>query len=160
VATADVNGYVNVSPKGLDSLRVLNSKQVLWLNLTGSGNETAAHVQSLPRMTLMFCAFDGNPMVLRLYGKAQVIHKNDTQWQNMASQFDDYLATRQIFLLDIELVQTSCGMAVPLFDFNQQRDHLLKSAQRKGTENIKLYWRERNQISLNGKPTNIVSKNL
>lgn len=160
VGTADVDGRVNVSPKGLDTLRVINEKQVVWLNLTGSGNETSAHVQNFPRMTLMFSAFQGKPMILRLYGTAKVIHKKDKQWNELNQLFDGYISARQIFLLDIDMVQTSCGMAVPFYDYKDQRGQLLNSATLKGQEKIEKYWVERNHLSIDGKKTNIVEKNL
>lgn len=160
VATADTDGRVNVSPKGLDTFRVINSKQIVWLNLTGSGNETAAHIHANKRMTIMFNAVVGAPMILRLYGTAQVIHHNDSNWQDYYDMFDDYIGARQIFVMAIEMVQTSCGMAVPLYDYKEQRDALLKSGQRKGVEGIKTYWRERNQTTIDGKPTHIVDGNL
>jgi len=160
VATAESEGRVNVSPKGLDSLRILDDNRILWLNLTGSGNETAAHVQKSARMTLMFNAFTGPPLILRVYGQAESVHKNDKNWQELYEQFDDYIGARQMFVLNIDLVQTSCGMAVPLYDYKQQRQQLLDSAKRKGTEKIKEYWAEKNQFSLDGKETHIVSKNI
>ncbi|MBL4658913.1 MAG: pyridoxamine 5'-phosphate oxidase family protein [Alcanivoracaceae bacterium] len=160
VGTADVDGKVNISPKGLDTLKVVNKKQVVWLNLTGSGNETSAHIQSLPRMTLMFTAFVGNPMILRLYGKAKVVHKGNDEWRHLYGLFDDYIGARQVFVLEIELVQISCGMAVPILDYKHQREQLLKSAQRKGEKGIESYWQEKNQWSIDGKPTHIVAKNM
>ncbi|PID64269.1 MAG: pyridoxamine 5'-phosphate oxidase [Gammaproteobacteria bacterium] len=113
VATAADQGYVNVSPKGLDSLRIINKHTVAWLNLTGSGNESAAHILQNPRMTLMFCSFDKQPLILRLYGTATAIHPKDSDWPQYDGLFPDYRGARQIFLLSIELVQTSCGFAVP-----------------------------------------------
>ncbi len=160
VGTADIDGRVNISPKGLDTFRIINHKQVVWLNLTGSGNETSAHIQSFPRMTLMFNAYIGNPMILRLYGTASVIHQNDEQWDGFYGLFDEYIGARQIFLMDIEMVQTSCGMAVPLYDYQQQRVQLIESASRKGKEGMKTYWKEKNQTSIDDKQTNIVEKNL
>jgi hypothetical protein len=159
VATATADGRVNVSPKGMDSLRVLGSNRVVWLNVTGSGNETAAHVQENPRMTLMFAAFAGRPMILRLYGKAQVIHRNDPSWEELYSRFKPVPGARQVFDLDVDLVQTSCGMAVPLFDYVGEREQLNDWATRKGEGGIKDYWLEKNQLSLDGKPTYIVEKN-
>lgn len=160
VGTAPKDGPVNISPKGLDTFKIINKKSVMWLNLTGSGNETSAHIQAFSRMTIMFIAYQGNPMILRLYGKARVIHKLDDEWQESYSHFDDYIGARQIFVLDIELVQTSCGMAVPLFDYKQQRDQLVKSFVRKGEEATKSYWVEKNQLSIDGLTTNIVEKNI
>src|SRR5690554_3266999 len=132
VGTATADSRVNVSPKGMDSLRVLNNKRVIWLNVTGSGNETAAHVAENPRMTIMFCAFEGSPMVLRLYGKAQAIHQKDPQWQRLFDLFDPLPGARQIFILDIDLVQTSCGMGVPYLTFAGEREQLNNWAERKG----------------------------
>lgn len=160
VATAVAQGRVNVSPKGMDSLRVLNPNRVIWLNVTGSGNETSAHVQENPRMTLMFCALGGNPLILRLYGTAKVIHKNDNLWQELYEHFEPHPGTRQIFDLHIDLVQTSCGMAVPFYDYVGERQQLTDWAVNKGAAGIKQYWTEKNQLSLDGKPTHIVEKNL
>ena len=160
VGTAATEGNVNISPKGMDSLRVLNSKRVIWLNVTGSGNESSAHVQLNPRMTVMFCAFVGAPLILRLYGKAKVIHKNDHQWAELYSQFNPIVGARQIFDLDIDLVQTSCGYAVPYFDYKGDRELLKDWAQKQGDDGLKKYWTERNQRTIDGLPTNIVAKNI
>ena len=102
VGTATADSKVNVSPKGMDSLRVTDKNRVVWLNVTGSGNETAAHVQENPRMTLMFAAFEGNPMILRLYGTARVVHQNDPEWQHLIELFDPIPGARQIFDLTVE----------------------------------------------------------
>src|SRR5512142_2937750 len=106
VGTATDDSRVNVSPKGMDSLRVLGGNRVIWLNLTGSGNETAAHVQLNPRMSIMFCAFEGPPLILRLYGTARVVHPHDADWPALAGRFDALPGARQIFDLAVELVQT------------------------------------------------------
>ena len=160
VATATDSSKVNVSPKGMDSLVVLDSNRVAWLNVTGSGNETAAHIQTHPRMTLMFCAFEGAPMILRLYGQARAIHNGEPEWQDFSSHFDDFPGARQIFELQIEMVQTSCGMSVPLYDYQGDRDALNKWAEAKGDSGIQQYWQERNEVSLDGIPTHIVSKTM
>jgi hypothetical protein len=157
IGTADKQGRVNISPKGLDSFKIINDTQVMWLNLTGSGNETAAHVLSSSRMTILFMAFEDRPMILRLYGQAQVIHMQDKQWSTLYSQFEDFMGARQIFVLDIDTIISSCGMAVPIYEFKQQRDELLKSAERKGIEKIKSYWLKKNQLSIDGKVTNIAN---
>jgi hypothetical protein len=159
VGTAAATGRVNVSPKGMDSLRVLGGNRVVWLSVTGSGNETSAHVQEVPRMTLMFCAFQGNPMILRLYGQARVFHMNDPDWGGLYSLFDPIPGARQIFDLSVDLVQTSCGMGVPLFDYAGDREQLRDWAVKKGEEGLKKYWEEKNQLSLDGKPTHILSGN-
>lgn len=156
VATAGAEGHVNLSPKGMDSFRVQNPNRAIWLNVTGSGNETAAHVQENARMTIMFCAFEGAPMILRLYGDAKVIHPYDEQWNDLYTLFPETPGARQLFELTIDLVQTSCGMSVPLYDFVDQRQELVNWANKKGDDGIKQYWEEKNQVSLDGKPTNIL----
>ena len=153
VATATADSRINLSPKGMDSLRVVNKNRVIWLNVTGSGNETAAHVQENPRMTLMFTAFEDNPMILRLYGEAKAIHTEDTEWQLLFPLFPPIPGARQIFDLKVDLVQTSCGMAVPLYDYVGEREHLNTWAAKKGQEGLREYWEEKNSISLDGKPT-------
>ena len=153
VATATADSRINLSPKGMDSLRVLSENRVVWLNVTGSGNETAAHVQENPRMTIMFTAFEDNPMILRLYGTAKTIHKNDAEWQFLFSLFTPLPGARQIFDLNIDLVQTSCGMAVPLYDYVGEREQLNAWATKKGEEGVEAYWKETNHTSLDGKPT-------
>ena len=157
VATADVDGRVNLSPKGLDSLRVLSPERILWLNLTGSGNETAAHLLAVNRMTLMFCALSGNPLILRVYGHARTIHPDDADWAELYAHFPDLAGARQIFDLTIENVQTSCGYAVPLYDFVAQRSRLTDSFEQRGPEKTREYWQEKNTVSIDGKPTGILS---
>ena len=160
VGTAIDTGSVNVSPKGMDSLRVLSPTRIIWLNVTGSGNESSAHVQMNPRMTLMFCAFEGAPLILRAYGEAKVIHKNDAEWQELYAQFTPLVGARQIFDLTIHCVQSSCGMAVPCYDYQGDRDQLLQWAQKRGDEGLATYWHSKNQTSLDGLPTHIVEKNM
>jgi len=111
-------------------------------------------------MTIMFSAFEGTPLILRLYGNAEVIHKNDNKWDDMFSLFPSIPGARQIFDLSVDLVQTSCGMSVPFFDYVSEREQLKKWAINKGEKGLKEYWEKRNQISLDGKPTNIVKKIL
>ncbi|HFD79612.1 MAG TPA: pyridoxamine 5'-phosphate oxidase family protein [Gammaproteobacteria bacterium] len=159
VGTAAADGRVNISPKGMDSLRVLGKNRIVWLNVTGSGNETSAHVQENARMTLMFAAFEGSPMILRLYGEARVIHQSDPEWEELFALFDPLPGARQIFDLTIDLVQTSCGMAVPFFDYAGERTQLNDWARKKGKDGIRAYWKEKNQTSLDGKPTWILEKN-
>lgn len=155
VGTAAAEGTINVSPKGMDSLRIVDSKQLAWLNLTGSGNETAAHLIENPRMTLMFCAFEGNPLILRVYGTARAIHSQDDEWSAWISKFPALPGARQIFILDIDKIQTSCGFAVPQLQYIEDRDELRRWAEKKGEDGIKGYWKENNQTSLDGKPTKI-----
>lgn len=156
VATAAKEGRINVSPKGLDSLRILGPNKIIWLNLTGSGNETAAHVKLHNRMTIMFCAFEGNPLILRLYGKAKVLHRKDQEYKNYITNFSPSISARQIFEFDIDLVQTSCGFGVPLMDFNQDRSLLPEWADRKGEEGIQAYWKEKNTKSIDNFDTHIL----
>ncbi|MDQ6965087.1 MAG: pyridoxamine 5'-phosphate oxidase family protein [Mariprofundales bacterium] len=124
VATATADSRINISPKGLDSLRVVDRTRVVWLNLTGSGNETAAHIQHDNRMTIMFCAFAGKPKILRLYGSAAVIYPGDESWERLYTLFDSYPGARQIFDMHVDLVHTSCGFGVPLFEFVGEREML------------------------------------
>ncbi len=159
VGTATENSKINISPKGMDSLKIINKNSIAWLNVTGSGNETSAHIQQNHRMTIMFCAFEGSPMILRLYGNAKVVHKNDTEWNEFYSLFNNIPGARQIFVLSIELVQTSCGMAVPFFNYEKEREQLKNWAIKKGEKGLKEYWEQKNQISLDGEPTNIMRKN-
>jgi len=158
VGTATADSRVNVSPKGMDSFRVLNGRRVVWLNLTGSGNETSAHVQQSPRMTLMFCAFEGAPLILRLYGTAKVIHRNDPEWDELYALFKPIPGARQLFDVTLDLVQTSCGMAVPNYAYAGDRELLSEWAVRKGDDGIRRYWEEKNQVSIDGIPTCILEK--
>jgi hypothetical protein len=159
VGTATANSRVNVSPKGMDSFRVLGNKRVAWLNLTGSSNETSAHVQQSPRMTIMFCAFDGAPLILRLYGTAKVVHMNDPEWAELLSLFTPPPGARQIFDVTLDLVQSSCGMSVPYYTYAGNRELLSDWAAKKGGDGLRRYWEEKNQTSIDGIPTNIVAKN-
>ena len=158
VGTATADSRVNVSPKGMDTFRVLGSRRVAWLNLTGSGNETSAHVQQSPRMTLMFCAFEGAPLILRLYGAANVVHRNDPEWNDLYALFKPLPGARQIFDVSLDLVQTSCGMAVPNYAYIGDRELLSDWAVRKGDDGIRRYWEDKNQLSIDGIPTRIVEK--
>lgn len=156
VATAAADGRVNLSPKGLDSLKVLTPNRVVWLNLTGSGNETAAHVLEVNRITLMFCAFEGPPLILRLYGKAKCHHPRDPEWKELESHFTMIPGARQIVDVEIESVQTSCGFGVPFMDFKGDRDTLEVWGVNKGQEGVEKYWSDKNRLSIDGKPTHII----
>lgn len=158
VGTATADSRVNISPKGMDSLIVLGNTRLAWLNVTGSGNETSAHIQQAPRMTIMFCAFDGPPLILRLYGTAKVVHKNDPGWHELFPLFKPLPGARQIFDVTLELVQTSCGMAVPYFSHIEDRELLSDWATKKGDEGLRRYWAEKNKTSIDGIPTHIVAK--
>ena len=155
VGTAASTGRVNISPKGMDTLRVINNNKVVWLNLTGSGNETAAHLLKDDRMTIMFCAFEGKPLILRLYGKAKIYHPRDAVYKERISLFPQIIGSRQIIEMEIDLVQTSCGTAVPFLDFKEERSHWRSWAEKQGEERLKTYWKERNSTSIDNFDTNI-----
>jgi hypothetical protein len=158
VATADSDSRINLSPKGMDSFRITNENTALWLNMTGSGNETAAHVLEDGRMTIMFCAFEGKPIILRLYGKARAIHPRDSEWVGFIHYFPENPGARQIFELTIDLIVTSCGMGVPFYDYKEERTQLNDWATKKGSDGLSNYWLEKNKLSLDGKPTGITEK--
>lgn len=156
VATAARDGRVNVSPKGQDSLQVLSPTRLVWLNLTGSGNESAAHINDSNRMTIMWCAFAGPPRILRVYGSVDVVHPRDASWQALSEQLPAQIGARQYYVVDIDLVQTSCGYAVPLMEHTADRDVLTRWAEKRGEDGLEDYWRERNQTSIDGFPTGIL----
>jgi hypothetical protein len=153
VATAPAEGRINLSPKGLDSLRIIHPNQVVWLNLTGSGNETAAHLMQDGRMTLMFCAFEGDPKILRLYGKASSHHEGSEAWEEHIGRFPRLPGARQIIVMDVDTVVSSCGFGVPLFEYLGQREKLPEWAEKRGEKGIREYWVERNNLSIDGEPT-------
>ncbi len=158
VGTAQSGGSVNISPKGMDSLQIINPQQLVWLNFTGSGNETAAHILENPRMTIMFCSFKRKPLILRVYGRARAIHPRDKEWQGYIGLFPETAGARQFFILDIEMVQTSCGFAVPYFEFKDKRDTLMEWSIKTGDDGIADYWAEKNQHSIDGFPSEILDK--
>lgn len=156
VATAIESGSVNLSPKGMDSFRVIDENRILWLNLTGSGNETATHLQFSDRMTIMFCAFEGKPMILRLYGKAKVYHERDKFWKDHIDSFPKIAGSRQLIDMQVKLVQISCGMGVPFMDYKGEREDLKFWAEKQGKERLNEYMKNRNLKSLDGHPTGIL----
>jgi hypothetical protein len=155
-ATAPADGRINLSPKGMDSLRILDPRRVAYLDLTGSGNETAAHLRHDGRMTLMFCSFDAEPLILRLYGRGQVVRRQDAAWAELRRHFPALPGERQLIVLDIDSVQTSCGYAVPLYDYRGGRDTLARWAEKKGPTGLLDYWREKNTVSIDGLPTGLL----
>jgi hypothetical protein len=157
VATADKTGRVNVSPKGMDTLRIEDDNRIVWLNLSGSGNETAAHVRATGRMTLMFCAFEGSPMILRVYGQARTFHPRDDEWEQLVTGFPQLAGSRQIFDLDIDLVQISCGTGVPVMEFRRSRgeEELEPFYNDMGSDGVRDYWQRKNTQTIDGKPTGI-----
>lgn len=155
VATAARDGRVNVSPKGLDSLRVISPNRVVWLNGTGSGNETAAHLLDSPRMTIMFCAFDTKPLILRLYGNARSYQSGDEGWDEHIGRFPSMLGARNIFDLEVDMVQTSCGFGVPFFEYREQRPTMESWAANKGPDGLRAYQLKTNLVSIDGLPTGL-----
>ncbi|NIJ54002.1 pyridoxamine 5'-phosphate oxidase family protein [Dyadobacter arcticus] len=155
VATAASAGTINLSPKGMDSFRILSPNRVMWLNVTGSGNETAAHLLENDRITVMFCAFEGKPLILRLYGQGKAYHPRDEAWNDYISLFPKLEGARQLIDIAVHTVQTSCGMAVPFMDYNHERDELNKWAHKKGDHGIREYWEQKNIKSLDGLETGI-----
>lgn len=158
IGSAGAEGFINVSPKGMNTFKIIDDNTVVWLNHTGSGNETSAHVQENGRMTIMFNSFDKAPLILKLYGTATVIHEADARWQEMSEHFETFVGTRQFFEMHVELVLTSCGFGVPRYEYLGERNQLQKWAEKKGKEGIKTYWREKNKESLDGVATYIVER--
>ncbi|MGB7317099.1 MAG: pyridoxamine 5'-phosphate oxidase family protein [Planktotalea sp.] len=157
VATAAPTGRVNMSPKGLDSLRVLSDQKIVWLSMSGSGNETAAHVLQDPRMTLMFCAFQGDALILRVFGNARVIHPRDADWAQHYGLFPDYAGARNIYVLDIDMVTTSCGTGVPEMSIQRRRaeSEMVPWYDDLGEAGVKAFWAKKNTKSLDGFETGI-----
>ena len=157
VASAPLSGegHVNLSPKGADTMRVISPTEVAYLDLTGSGNETAAHVRENGRLTFMWCSYESKPLILRLYGKGRVIAHGSEEWGRLYPKFTPNPGARQIIVLNVELGQTSCGYAVPLYAFERHRGTLDKWAENKGPEGIRAYWREKNRKSIDGLTTGI-----
>ncbi len=154
-ATAPIAGRINLSPKGIDSFRCLDFERVAYLDLTGSGNETAAHLHQNGRMTMMFCSFTDKPLILRLYGKGEVVAPNTAQWDSLIDKFADLPGKRQIILLQIESVQTSCGYGVPVYELQSERSTLIDWAVKKGVDGVSAYQAQKNHTSIDGLPTHL-----
>ena len=155
-ATAAAKGRINLSPKGMDSLHCLDKRTVAYLDVTGSGNETAAHLHHDGRITLMFCSFDTQPLILRIYGHGRVVRPRDADWSTMISHFPKLSGTRQIMVINIESVQTSCGYGVPLYQYKEERETLRRWAQKKDPQGLADYWRDKNQTSIDGLATHLL----
>ncbi len=155
VASAPLSGegHVNLSPKGRDSLRILSPNRVVYLDLIGSGNETSAHLRENGRITLMFCAFEGAPNILRLYGAGRTILPGDPDWAELSPLFPTYVNARQIIVAEVDMVQTSCGYGVPFMDYVGERDTMDRWADAKGADGMITYQCEHNAVSLDGLPT-------
>ena len=155
VATAPVGagGHVNLSPKGMDTFRVLSPTRVAYLDLTGSGNETAAHLLDNGRITFMFCAFEGKPTILRLYGRGRTVPIESPEGASLAPGFPALPGARQFIVADLTRVQTSCGFGVPLMRFDAERDALRRWAEARGPDGLRQYREEKNRRSIDGLPT-------
>jgi len=149
----DAHGHINLSPKGLDSFRILSSNKVAYMDIVGSGNETSAHILENGRITFMFCAFSGPPNILRLYGKGYAILPGDPDWNELSSHFVLVASTRQIIIADIFKVQSSCGFGVPYYEYLGERDHAHKWAMKQGPQGLEEYKQEKNLLSIDGLPT-------
>ncbi len=157
VASAPRAGRVNLSPKGMKTFRVLDPRRVAYLDATGSGNETAAHLAENERMTVMFCAFEDAPLILRLYGRGRAVHPRDAEWAGLRPLFGPFLpGERQLIVTEIESVQTSCGFAVPFLDYRAERDQLVQWAEKKGADGVAAYWVDKNTRSIDGLPTGLL----
>lgn len=152
VATAPITGRVSLSPKGINTFRCVSNTTAIWLDLTGSGNETAAHVRQNGRVTVMFCSFSKIPRILRLYGNARSIQPTDDEWAMLISQFPSLPGIRQIFFMDIQQVQTSCGFGVPIMEFQHERQRLADWAKKKGEKELVEYRWQKNSFSIDGIP--------
>ena len=153
--SAAPEGRVNVSPKGMDSLRIPGPNRIVWMNLTGSGNETAGHLLENPRMTLMWCSFTKRPLILRCFGTAKTLHPGDDGWDDLAALFPDHRSARQIYDVDVDLVQTSCGYAVPFMGYAGERDTMQKWVDAKSDQDLRDYWVEKNTKTIDGKDTGV-----
>lgn len=152
VSTAPLSGagLINNSPKGLDSFRILDEHSVAYLDLVGSGIETIAHLKENQRITIMFCAFDGPPKILRLYGKGEVFEVGTAGFDNLKHHFPTYTNARSIIKINVHRIQDACGYAVPVMEFKEDRDVLDKWAANKGKTGIHTYIKERNSTSIDG----------
>ena len=157
-APISAEGHINLSPKGLDSFRVLSSTRVAYMDIVGSGNETSAHLLENGRISFMFCAFGGPPNILRLYGKGFTVLPGDPAWNDLSAHFTILPYTRQIIAADITKVQTSCGFGVPFYEYTGERDHAHKWAEKKGPEGLEQYKKDKNLTSLDGLPTALALK--
>ena len=155
VATAPQEGRINLSPKGMDTFRVLDERRAIYLDLTGSGNETAAHLLENSRITIMFCSFDKTAQIVRLYGRGRAIHPSDTNWNRYLAMFQPVPGVRQIMEIDVESAMNSCGYGVPQFDSLKERDTLRKYWEKKGDDAVPEYQRKHNDKSIDGLPTGI-----
>lgn len=154
--TSASDGRVNISPKGMDSLRVLGPNRIIWRNLTGSGNETAGHLARINRMTLMWCGFEKRPLIMRTYGTARTLHPRDEEFEMLNAHFPADHGARQIYDCTIEMVQTSCGWAIPFYEHKGERNVLAQWSEAKGPEGVAIQWDTANRNTIDGMPTHIL----
>jgi hypothetical protein len=154
VATAPLaaDGHVNLSPKGLDTFAILGPREVAYLDFTGSGVETIAHLRENGRIAILFCAFEGPPKIVRLHGRGEVIEPADPGFAAWMGRFPAYEHVRSVIRVAVERISDSCGYAVPRYDYVGERTQLLEWAERKGADGIRAYQAERNAKSLDGLP--------
>ena len=155
-ATASRTGRINLSPKGIDTFRCIDNNTVAYLDLTGSGNETAAHLNEDSRMTIMFCSFSEKPLILRLYGHGKVIRPRDEEWSTYYSNFHPVPGERQIIVLKVDSAQTSCGHGVPIYELKEERRTIIDWADKKGEQGLYEYWQVKNLKSIDGLPTKLL----
>jgi Pyridoxamine 5'-phosphate oxidase len=149
-APSSPDAHLNISPKGLNTFRVLGPTTVAYLDLTGSGIETVAHLRENGRMTIMFCAFEGAPLILRLYGRGRVVEPGDTEWDELLAVFPPQLGERSVIVLEIDRIADSCGFAVPVYEYRRERTQLTEYARRKGRSGMEKYKSEKNRESIDG----------
>lgn len=153
VATApSEGGRVNMSPKGYDAFRILGDNSVCYLDLTGSGAETIAHIRDNGRITFMFCAFEGKPNICRLYGTGRVVREGDDEFAALLALFDSHSGVRSIIVADIDATSNSCGFSVPFMDFVEDRQTLSDYWAKRDDETIAKYWSTKNATSIDGLP--------
>ncbi len=150
VASAGCEGLINLSPKGMDTLKIIDSSKLVWLNYIGSGNETAAHINQNSRLTIMFCSFEKKPLILKVFGRAEEVRSTHSDFSKYSNHFNNIRGARQIFVVEIDSVLTSCGYGVPLYEFKSQRDTLTKWLDNKSNDELQEYQQKNNTISLDG----------
>jgi hypothetical protein len=144
------DGHLNVSPKGLDTFCILGPNTVAYLDLTGSGIETVAHLRQNGRITILFCAFEGRPLIVRLYGRGRVVEPGDPEWGGLFARFPEYPGARSVVVVDLERNADSCGFAVPLYEYKGERSQLIDFAHTKGPEGLERYKARMNRASIDG----------
>ncbi len=151
-APLDANGHVNVSPKGLDTFRILGPTTVAYLDFNGSGIETLSHLKENGRIVLMFCAFQGPPNIFRLYGHGRAVEPHETEFAALAAHFPVHLSVRSIIVVELTRITDSCGYGVPLFQYEGEREQLVAWARKQGQEGLRAYRKRKNRLSIDGLP--------